>query len=67
MYQQWVKEQSPERRAEMRAWAKAAIPLGGDHGLPADAASLNVFLASDMSSFITGQLICVDGGMIMGR
>jgi NAD(P)-dependent dehydrogenase (short-subunit alcohol dehydrogenase family) len=32
-------------------------------GRPEDIASLVVFLASDESSFITGQNICVDGGM----
>jgi NAD(P)-dependent dehydrogenase (short-subunit alcohol dehydrogenase family) len=32
-------------------------------GRPEDIASLVVFLASDESAFITGQNICVDGGM----
>lgn len=32
-------------------------------GQPADVADLVVFLASDESRYITGQLICIDGGM----
>ena len=34
-------------------------------GTPADVANLAVFLASPMSDYITGQVICVDGGMVM--
>jgi NAD(P)-dependent dehydrogenase (short-subunit alcohol dehydrogenase family) len=33
-------------------------------GQPADVAALVVFLASDEAAFITGQNICVDGGML---
>jgi NAD(P)-dependent dehydrogenase (short-subunit alcohol dehydrogenase family) len=32
-------------------------------GTPADIASMVAFLASDEAGFITGQVICVDGGM----
>lgn len=34
-------------------------------GTPEDIADLVVFLSSDMSSYITGQVINVDGGMVM--
>lgn len=44
-----------------------AVPLGGKLGKPEDAANLNVFLLSDMSSYMTGQTIGVDGGMMMSR
>lgn len=41
-----------------------AIPLSR-MGLPKDVADLCVFLASDEASYITGQIINVDGGLIM--
>jgi len=40
------------------------IPLGRA-GTPEDVANAALFLASDESSYITGQVICVDGGMVM--
>jgi 3-oxoacyl-[acyl-carrier protein] reductase len=40
-----------------------AIPLKRG-GTPEDIANLCVFLASDLSSYITGQVINVDGGML---
>jgi len=41
-----------------------SIPVG-KLGQPADIAKAALFLASDESSFITGQVITVDGGMVM--
>jgi NAD(P)-dependent dehydrogenase (short-subunit alcohol dehydrogenase family) len=32
---------------------------------PADLAGTAVWLASDDAKFVTGQVICVDGGLIM--
>lgn len=40
----------------------AGIPFG-EIGKPEDVANLVAFLASDESRYITGQVICVDGGM----
>jgi len=40
---------------------RAAIPMGR-FGRPTEAANLALFLASDESSFITGQVIVIDGG-----
>jgi 3-oxoacyl-[acyl-carrier protein] reductase len=42
----------------------ARVPLGR-MGEPADIAHLAAFLASDKASYITGQVICVDGGIVM--
>lgn len=45
---------------------KASIPLGGALGDPArDLGPVLVFLAGEGSRFITGQLIAVDGGLVM--
>ena len=43
---------------------KALIPLGR-FGEPEDIANLAIFLASDQSSYVTGQTIHVDGGMVI--
>jgi len=45
---------------EVYKQVKKAIPLGR-FGLPEDVANLAMFLASDKSSFITGQCIVIDG------
>ena len=45
----------------VREAAVKQIPLG-HFGKPEDVAELAVFLASDRGKYITGQVICVDGG-----
>jgi len=40
------------------------IPLGS-LGKPKDVADLVLFLVGDTSSYITGEVIKVDGGMVM--
>ncbi|WP_299527141.1 SDR family oxidoreductase, partial [uncultured Lutibacter sp.] len=46
----------------VKEWTNA-IPLKRG-GTPEDVANACVFLASDMSSYITGQTLSVDGGML---
>ncbi|MXV17292.1 3-oxoacyl-[acyl-carrier-protein] reductase [Hufsiella ginkgonis] len=46
----------------VEGWA-AGIPLKRA-GEPEDVANMCVFLASDMSAYVTGQVIAVDGGML---
>jgi 3-oxoacyl-[acyl-carrier protein] reductase len=47
----------------VQGW-RDAIPLKRG-GTPDDVANLALFLASDLSSYITGQVLNVDGGMVM--
>ena len=51
------------RRARKTDWA-AQIPLGR-LGTPEDVAAAVCFLASDEASYITGQVLAVNGGMYM--
>jgi 3-oxoacyl-[acyl-carrier protein] reductase len=49
---------------DIRQKMKEAIPLA-KFGTPEDVAGVCLFLASEESSYITGQTIVVDGGMVM--
>ncbi len=49
---------------EARKMLFSQIPLER-LGTPADIANMVAFLASDLSSYITGQVFVVDGGMVM--
>ena len=46
----------------VRAAALAARTMIGRNGRPSDFEGITVFLASAASDYVTGQLICVDGG-----
>lgn len=49
---------------EIRQKTISNIKLGRI-GIPEDVAKAVLFFASDLSSYITGQVLCVDGGMII--
>jgi len=49
---------------EIKKTIQSQIPLGKT-GAPEDVASTTAFLASAEASYITGQVLCVDGGMVM--
>jgi 3-oxoacyl-[acyl-carrier protein] reductase len=50
--------------SEQRATLSAQIPLAR-LGAPADIAAMVAFLASEHAAYITGQVLVVDGGMVM--
>lgn len=49
---------------ELRTWMVNQIPLG-HAGTPADVAGAVAYLASDDGAYITGQVLRVDGGLVM--
>jgi len=59
-----IKSMPPAAVKRMERTLPERIPLNRK-GTPQDVANLALFLASDESSFITGQLIHCDGGLIM--
>ena len=66
MYDAYRSRMSDQERMIHDMAMQHVIPLGGKLGDPdRDAAPVMVFLASDLSHFMTGQCFAVDGGMIM--
>ncbi len=51
---------------DVQASMRSMIPLGR-FGEPADVADIVWFLVSDLSRYVTGQVINCDGGMVMAR
>jgi 3-oxoacyl-[acyl-carrier protein] reductase len=50
--------------AELKEKMMSGIPLGRA-GRPEDVAAAALFLCSDLSGYLTGEVIKVDGGMAM--
>jgi NAD(P)-dependent dehydrogenase (short-subunit alcohol dehydrogenase family) len=66
MYDAWRARMSDQERMIHDMAMQHVVPLGGKLGDPDhDAGPVMVFLASDLSHFMTGQCFAVDGGMIM--
>lgn len=66
MYDAYRSRMSDQERTIHDMAMQHVIPLGGKLGDPdEDAGPVMVFLASDLSHFMTGQCFAVDGGMIM--
>ena len=59
-----AREMTAAMPEKAQAQVVGSIPLG-KMGQPEDIANAVVFLASDKASYITGQVVNVDGGMVM--
>ncbi len=55
--------QHPLLRSPCRAEGRNRQHFAGRVGNPMDIANMVLFLASDKAGFITGENICIDGGM----
>ena len=68
MYEYWINTADPAVVAAHKATLKQMFPLFGDMGdVDKDLVPVMVFLASEASRFINGQVICVNGGLAMVR
>ena len=61
---QLMRDMTDELAEEVQEQIKSGIPLGS-FGETADIANAVTFLASPASRYITGQVLTVDGGMVM--
>ena len=57
-------DMTAELKEDLRAGVLKQIPLGS-FGQPDDIANAALFLAGPAARYITGQVLAVDGGMVM--
>ena len=68
MYEAWLKTVDPKVKEMHLAGLKQRYPIDGSMGdADRDCAPVMVFMASDASRYINGQVICVNGGSMMVR
>lgn len=68
MYKAWLETADPEMVKMHKAGLKNRYPIDGAMGdADRDCAPVMVFLASDASRYINGQIICVNGGAYFVR
>ena len=68
MYEEWLSGLGEQARESHLASEKLRVPIGGGMGdVDTDMAPVMVFLASDNSRFMDGQIFCVNGGRNMLR
>ena len=68
MYEYWLETADPAVVEAYKASLKQQFPIDGDMGdVDRDLVPVMVFLASEASRFINGQVICVNGGLAMVR
>jgi 3-oxoacyl-[acyl-carrier protein] reductase len=61
----FIRTAMTEKLPEAARQAMLALIPKKEYGLPEDVANAALFLASELSNYITGQVIVVDGGMVM--
>lgn len=68
MYEAWLATAEPEVLVMHKNSLKTRYPIDGSMGdADRDCAPVMVFLASDASRYVNGQIICVNGGAYMVR
>jgi len=66
-FQAWYDQLSPEEQRISDEKRAQDIALGGRMGTAEEAADINVFLLSNLSRYMTGQIFYADGGKVFSR